>query len=118
MLCPRRAPARLHVPAVAPALATQSQRPFYLDTLPSRLCPGDGEVNDLPALLGLTQTSERLENDLPLQLPMERYAEVMAHHERHEDRARRLGMLGDIASHADGDGGNTLSFNSALHERD
>lgn len=99
-------------------LVTQTQRPFYLDPLPSRLRPGDGEVNDLPTLLGPGQTSERLENDLPLQLLVEGHAEEMAHHERHENRPGRPRMLRDVAGDGDGDGGNTLSFNSTLHERD
>ncbi len=49
---------------------------------------------------------------------MERHAEVMSHHERDEDGARRLDVFCDIKRDGDGDGRDSSVFDGALHERD
>ncbi len=49
---------------------------------------------------------------------MKGHAKVMAHHERHENRPRRLGLLGDVTGRGDRYSRNTAPLNSALHERD
>ena len=61
---------------------------------------------------------ERFKDDLALQLPVKRHAEVVPHHERHEDRPRRLGVLGDIERDGDRDGRDIPVFDSALNQRD
>ncbi len=48
---------------------------------------------------------------------MERYAEVMSHHERDEHRARRLCVLRDVQRHGDGNRGNPLTLYCALNQR-
>jgi hypothetical protein len=47
---------------------------------------------------------DAFEDGPPLQRAVERHPEVAAHHGRKKDRARRLGVLGDVARHRGGDG--------------
>jgi hypothetical protein len=61
---------------------------------------------------------ECLEDDPPLQLTVERDAEVVPHHEGDEDGARRLTMLRHVERYGDGYGGDASSLDGALHERD
>ncbi len=73
-----------------------------LDFLPflSRLRPRDRQPPDFAAPFGFYQMVECFENDSPLKLAMERYAEVIPHHEWDEDGARRLRVFRHVECHS------------------
>ena len=59
----------------------------------SRLSPGVVKEKDVSALLCCCNAIEQRQQNLTLQLIVMWYAEQMAHHEWHEDRARWFGVL-------------------------
>ena len=62
----------------------------------SRLSPGVVEEKDITTLLCICNAIEQRLQDLALQLIVMWYAEQMAHHEWHKNRAGRFGVLCDI----------------------
>jgi len=61
---------------------------------------------------------QRARDDAPLQLAMERDPEMVPHHERHKQGARRLDLLRHVQGNRDGDRRNVLTFYGALNQRD
>jgi len=84
---------------------------------PPRLVPRVRQVPDLSALRGLTDKFERRADDRALQRRVTRNAEVMSHHERDEDGARRETCGRDVAGDRDRDGREMSSFECALDQR-
>ncbi len=76
-----------------------TQRPLNRHAFVPCLGPRDRKVADLSALPCLRNEAEALENDPALELAVKRDAEVMAHHEGQEDRARGPGVLGHVSGH-------------------
>ena len=93
-------------------------------TLSNGLCltpdlrPGVLEVADRSACGDVFELLEHRGQDGPLQLPMAGDAKDVAHHERHEHGAGRLGVFCDVTSDGHADGGDSATFDFALHERD
>jgi len=73
---------------------------------------------DIPASFCFAQMIQRGENDSALQLAMEGYTKVMAHHKRKKYRTWWFAVLSDIERDRHRDRGNPLFFDSALHRRD
>src|SRR5262249_31554101 len=100
-----------------PALFAWPQRALDLGALAPGLRPGEGQRHEVAALLDGNEALKRGEDDAPLKLAVVGHAEVVPHHERHEDGAWRLHLHGDVAGDRDGDSGDAPSLYCALQER-